>query len=394
MMQKVHSLTGRITMDMMRKAYRNVRRNRGAAGIDQVSVRRFGANLEQNLQDLMRDLKTGVFQPLPLRRTYIPKSPTQQRPLGIPVVRDRVAQDVVRQLLEPVFTPRFHARSFGFIRGRNCHQAIHDLLEAKSSGLRWVVDADIRSFFDRIPHGLISRLLSEVVADGNILRIVERFLRSGVMEDGHCRPTTEGTPQGGVISPLLANLVLNQLDWRLEQAGYVFVRYADDLVVLCASKPEAEEALALVRAVIETDMGLQLHPDKTRVVHARDGFDFLGFRITTRGVRMRDQAVERFRTTIRDLTVRSHNLDEAAIEAINRVIRGTVNYFGVRYATVKTQLAALDRFVRSRLRYMKYKRIWKTDRRRLRNKHLAHRGLLACLDLWPAVRRRPIRSPA
>ena len=148
-MQKVHSLTGRITLEMMRKAFRNVRRNRGAAGIDKVSVGMFEANLEQNLQALMRDMKSGRFRPLPLRRAYVPKSPTQQRPLGIPIVRDRVAQDVIRQLLEPIFTPRFHAHSFGFIRGRNCHQAVECLLQAKSSGLRWVLDADIRAYLDR-----------------------------------------------------------------------------------------------------------------------------------------------------------------------------------------------------------------------------------------------------
>ena len=392
-MQKIHSLTGRITLEMMQRAFRNVRRNRGAAGVDKVSISMFEANLDQNLPALMRDLKTGRFRPLPLRRAYVPKSPTQRRPLGIPIVRDRVAQDVIRQLLEPIFTPRFHAHSFGFIRGRNCHQAIQQLLALNNSGLRWVLDADICAFFDQIPHNLIVRLLCRVVADGNILTIVERFLRSGVFEDGRLTPTTKGTPQGGVISPLLANIVLNELDWRLEAAGYQFVRYADDFVVLCESRTATEEALTLVRGVIETDMDLELHPRKTRIVHVCDGFDFLGFRISAVGVRMRDKAVEKFRAKIRDLTVRSHNLDANAVESLNRVIRGTVNYFGAEFATVKTQFAKLDRWIRTRIRCMKYKRIWKTDRRRLRNRYIAHMGLLACLDLLPVVQQRPIRSP-
>jgi group II intron reverse transcriptase/maturase len=392
-MHKIHSLTGRITLDMMQRAFRNVRRNRGAAGVDKVSISMFEANLDQNLHALLRDLKSGRFRPLPLRRAYVPKSPTQQRALGIPIVRDRVAQDVIRQLLEPIFTPKFHAHSFGFIRGRNCHQAIRRLLKLKNSGLRWVLDADICSFFDEIPHALILRLLCRVVADGNILTIVERFLRSGVMEDGRLRPTTKGTPQGGVISPLLANIVLNELDWRLEAAGYQFVRYADDFVVLCESRTAAEEALALVQTVIETDMDLALHPHKTRIVHVRHGFDFLGFRISAVGVRMRDKAIEKFKTKLRNLTVRSHNLDATAVQRLNRVIRGTVNYFGAQFATVKTQFAALDRWLRTRLRCMKYKRIWKTDRRRLRNKYIARLGLLACLDLLPVVQQRPIRSP-
>lgn len=392
-MLKVHSLTGRITLDMMRKAMRNVKRNRGAAGVDKVSIAMFEANLENNLSALMREMKSGQFPPLPLRRAYIPKSPTEQRPLGIPAVRDRVAQDVLRQLLDPIFTPKFHQHSFGFIQGRNCHQAVQQLLELKNSGLRAVVDADIKGFFDNIPHGLIMRLLARTVADGNILTLVERFLTSGVMEDGKLYPTTKGTPQGGLISPLLANIVLNELDWRLAEAGYAFVRYADDFVVLCHDRAEAEQALALVRTVIQDDMRLQLHPEKTRIVNFRQGFEFLGFRFSHRGVRMRDKAVERFKTKIKELTIRSRNLDKEAIERVNRVIRGTVNYFGVRVATVKTQLAAMDRWLRTRIRSMKYKRIWNTDRRRLQNKYIRRMGVLACCDLLPLAQRRIIRPP-
>lgn len=392
-MVKVHSLTGRITSEMMRKAFRNVKRNRGVAGVDKVSIDMFEANLEANLDSLMRNLKRRRFNPMLLLRAYISKSPTQMRPLGIPAVRDRVAQDVLRQLLEPILTPMFHDCSFGFIRGRNCHQAIQHLLETKNLGLRWILDADIKGFFDNIPHPLIMRLLSRVIADGNILTLVERFLKAGVMEDGHIKPTSKGTPQGGLISPLLANLVLNELDWRLHQAGYAFVRYADDFVVMCASRADAEEALTLVRGIIEDEMDLELHPVKTRVVHVQDSFEFLGFRISATGVSMRDKAVEKCKTKLRALTVRSRNLDTQAIERINRVLRGTVNYFGASFATVKTQFAMLDRWLRTRIRCMKYKRIWKTDRRRLRNKHIARLGLLACLDLLPIVQRRTARSP-
>jgi group II intron reverse transcriptase/maturase len=361
--------------------------------VDKVSIEMFEANLEANLDSLMRDLKRRRFDPMPLLRAYVPKDPKQLRPLGIPAVRDRVAQDVLRQLLEPILTPKFHDCSFGFIRGRNCHQAIERLLEFKNSGLRWVVDADVKGFFDNIPHCLIMRLLSEVIADGNILTLVERFLKAGVMEDGQLKPTRKGTPQGGLISPLLANLVLNELDWRLQGAGYAFVRYADDFVVLCESRTEAEEALTLVRAVIEVEMDLELHPVKTRLVHVQDSFEFLGFRISANGVRMRDKAVEKYKTKLRALTVRSRNLDAEAIARMNRVIRGTVNYFGASFATVKTQFAMLDRWLRTRIRCMKYKRIWKTDRRRLQNKHIARLGVEACLDLLPIVQRRTVCSP-
>ena len=257
---KVHSLTGRITPQLMRQAFQAVKRNRGAAGVDKVSIRMFAANLEENLAALMRDLKTGVFRPLPLRRVHIPKGPgsNKLRPLGIPVVRDRVAQEVIRRLLAPIFEPRFHGASFGFIRGRNCHQAIARVLELHRQRYKVVLDADIAGFFDNIPHRVIMEAVAAEVADGNVLDLVEGFLTAGVMEDGVFKPTTIGTPQGGVISPLLANIVLNHLDWQLHEAGYHFARYADDFVVVCQTKRQAHEALALVERVLRDDLGLQL----------------------------------------------------------------------------------------------------------------------------------------
>jgi RNA-directed DNA polymerase len=235
---KVHSLTGRITSRLMRQAFQAVKRNRGAAGVDKVSIQMFAANLEENLTALMQELKTGTFRPLPLRRVHIPKGPgtTKLRPLGIPVVRDRVAQEVIRRLLAPIFEPQFHDNSYGFIPGRNCHQAVERVLELHRQGLRVVLDADIQGFFDNLSHRVIMEAVATEVADGNILRLVEQFLTAGVMEDGVFKPTTIGTPQGGVISPLLANIVLNRLDWQLHQAGYRFVRYADDFVVLCQDR--------------------------------------------------------------------------------------------------------------------------------------------------------------
>lgn len=242
---KAHSLTGRITYSLMARAFRNVRRNRGAAGIDKVSIQLFRDNLEANLTALMHDLKKGTFQPLPLRRVHIPKGEGKTRPLGIPAVRDRVAQEVLRQLLSPIFERRFHPDSYGFRPGRNCHQAVERVLELGRLGYRVVLDADIKGFFDNIPHRVIMTGLAAEVADGNILRLVERLLTSGVMEDGVFKPTTVGTPQGGVISPLLANMALDYLDWRLDQAGYRLVRYADDFVVLCRTQDQAKECTPL-----------------------------------------------------------------------------------------------------------------------------------------------------
>ena len=200
---KAHSLTGRITDLMMDKAFKAVKRNRGAAGVDKVSIQMFEANREDNLSALMRQMKSRMFRPMPLRRSYIPKGPRskKRRPLGIPVVRDRVAQDVVRRLLQPVFEPLFHDASFGFRPGRNCHQAIEKALAYHAEGYTYVLDADIEGFFDHLPHSVIMQYVAQHVADGNVLGLVQRFLIAGVMEQGVVKPTRQGTPQGGVISP-------------------------------------------------------------------------------------------------------------------------------------------------------------------------------------------------
>jgi group II intron reverse transcriptase/maturase len=376
-------LTGRITFDLMHRAFRNVKRNRGAAGIDKVSIVMFEANLEQNLRALMRDLKTGTFQPLPLRRVHIPKGPGRTRPLGIPAVRDRVAQEVLRQLLSPLFERLFHEDSYGFRPGRNCHQALERVLELHRQGHVHVLDADIQGFFDNIPHQVIMTGVAAEVADGNILRLVERFLKAGVMEDGVFRPTTVGTPQGGVISPLLANIALNSLDWQLHEHGQRFVRYADDFVVLCQTESQVQEALDLVQRHL-TSLGLTLSAEKTKVNKFREGFAFLGFTLSSWSVTMRPKSVEKFKTKVRELTPRHHNLDPGVITKLNRVIRGTANYFATPYSKVGNVFRGLDRWIRMRLRCMKYKRKSRADNGRLRLRHFRRLGLLFLSDLRPA----------
>lgn len=381
--RKVHSLTGRITSKLMNEAWRNVRRNRGAAGIDKVSIRMFEQNLDANLERLMRELKTGAFQPLPARRVYIPKDAkgTKFRPLGIPAVRDRVAQEVLRRLLSPIFEAKFHDHSYGFRPERNCHQAVEKVLELGQQGFRYVLDADISGFFDNLSHKAIMTELADVVADGNILRLVEKFLRAGVMEGGRFQQTRVGTPQGGVASPLLANIALNVLDWHLHEHGFRFVRYADDFVVLCESESQAKEALALVQRVLKDRLGLELSPEKTKVTRFHEGFCFLGFDIKSRFVRMRAKSVENFKTKVRRITTRSHNLDSEVIIKLNRVIRGTANYFAMPWSHCGDMYRSLDRWIRMRLRCMKLKRKSKVDNYRLRLKHLRRMGLLSLSNL-------------
>jgi len=383
--RKFHSLTGRITYQVLYDAFRAVRKNRGAAGVDRQSIKMFQDNLEQNLIALMKDLKTrGDFQPLPSRRTYVDKAPGKKRPLGIPCVRDRVAQEVLRRLLTPLFEPLFHEQSYGFRPGRSCHDALRKVDELHRAGYRFILDADISGFFDNIPHDVIMRGLRHVIADGNILDMIERFLTAGVMEDGVRYPTTVGTPQGGVLSPLLANIALNFLDWQLHDAGYRFVRYADDFVVLCRQQHQAEEARQLVERLVAS-LGLKLSPEKTKVTKFLEGFTFLGFEITHRAYRMRAKSVEKFKDRLRELTIRRHNLDASAVNRINAVIRGVAHYFATTFSTVTKQFERLDRWLRMRLRSMKFKRKSKDDNWRLKNKHLRHLGLISLSDFLPTL---------
>lgn len=373
---KAHSLTGRITLPLVQAAFKAVKRNRGAAGIDKVSLKMFEANLAENLHAVMRQLKDGSFNPLPLRRKFLLKEPGKFRPLGIPAVRDRVGQEVLRRLLHPIFEPLFHDASFGFRPGRNCHQALERVLELHEAGYRVVLDADIKGFFDNLPQAVIMEAVAAQVADGNLLDLIEKFLRAGVMEEGVFKPTTVGTPQGGVVSPLLANIVLNFLDWQLQERGYRFVRYADDFVVLTQSRAQAEEALQEVTQILKR-LGLELSREKTHLTTYGKGYSFLGFVMSSRSRRMRPKSKRKFEEKIRGLTTRSRNLDAEVIEKLNRVIRGTAQYFSPRWSTSRWVLRELDGWVRRRLRCMKYKRFSYHDNHRMRRKQLARLGLLS-----------------
>jgi RNA-directed DNA polymerase len=381
---KAHSLTGRITGSLLRTAFKAVKRNRGAAGIDKVSIGMFEANLDENLQALERSLKDGSFCPYPLRRHYLPKEPGKFRPLGIPAVRDRVAQEAMRRLLNPIFERLFHDASFGFRQGRNCHQALLKVLELHRAGFQIVLDADIKGFFDNLPHEVIMEAVAAQVADGNILRLIQKFLRSGVMENGVFKPTTVGTPQGGVISPLLANIVLNHLDWKLHNAGYQFVRYADDFVVVCRTAPQAEEALRLVKATLG-ELGLALSSEKTRVTSYKRGYAFLGFVLSSRSRRMRDKSKRKFEEKIRQIAVRSHNLDHELVNKLNRVIKGTAQYFGTRWSTLRSCFRRLDSWIRRRLRCIKFKGFSYHHNRRMRLKQFERLGLLSMESLGLAA---------
>src|SRR5690606_19813277 len=244
------------------------------------------------------------------------------------------------RLISPLFEPLFHDDSFGFRPGRSCHMAVERMREIWKSGCRHVLDADISGFFDQIPHAVIKRGLTNVIADGNVLSLIDRFLAAGVMEDGVVRTTTLGTPQGGVLSPLLANIALNFLDWHLDSLGYRFVRYADDFVVLCQTSQQAKEARQAVEQFLEP-LGLSLSPEKTTVTTFRKGFSFLGFDVSSYSVKMRKKSVEKFKDRIRELTVRSHNLDANVVERVNAVVRGVARYFATSFTKCASQFRDL-----------------------------------------------------
>jgi group II intron reverse transcriptase/maturase len=355
--------------------FRSVKRNRGAAGIDRVSIAMFEANLEQNVLALKRRMRNGSYRPLPLRRVEIPKAPGKTRPLGIPAVRDRVAQESVRFLLSSIFESIFHNDSYGFRPKRSCHLAVQRVLELHRQGYRHVLDADIKGFFDNLPHHVLMRGVTEQVADGGILDLIEKFLKAGVIVDGKFQPTPVGTPQGGVISPLLANIALNSLDWLLDQAGYRFVRYADDFVVLGQSEAQVKAAHDLVQQHLEF-IGLTLSPEKTRLTTFHEGYTFLGFDISDRSVTMRAKSVEKFKNTIREITSRHCNLDREVIRKVNAVVRGVANYFAAPFARVRYLFRILNGWVRMRIRCMKFKRKSRLDNWRIKRKHLSRLGLV------------------
>jgi RNA-directed DNA polymerase len=383
---KHHSLTGRISLGLLVDSFRSVARNKGAAGVDGVTVEMFRANALDHLKALKNDLKRGTFQPMPACRVLIPKGDGKFRPLGIPTVRDRVAQEVLRRLLEPLFEPLFHPDSYGYRPGRSCHMALRRVLELKRREYRHVFDADISGFFDNIPFAVMLRGLTNVVADGTILSLVEKFLKAGVLVEGVVQPTTVGTPQGGVLSPLLANIALNFLDWHLERQRFRFVRYADDFVVLCRSAQRAEEARIQVESFLREELDLTLSSAKTKVTTFQKGFAFLGFELGSHRCRMREKSVGNFKKQIRERTVRSRNLDKQAVARLNEVVRGCGSYFGTDFGTCADQFRRLDRWYRMRLRCMKYKRKSGCDNWRLRNARLRRMGLVWLEDSLKRLR--------
>ncbi len=365
-------------------AFQKVWVNGGSAGADAQTVAHFGRQAEAELARLHEQLRDGTYRPQPVRRAWIPKPGSREkRPLGIPAVRDRVVQAALRHVLEPIFETEFAESSYGFRPGRGAKDALRRVDTLLKAGHHWVVDADLKSYFDTIPHERLMALVQKRVADGRVLGQVESFLRAGVLEDAKgWQPTERGTPQGGVISPLLANLYLDPFDHQMERTGRELVRYADDFVIMCRSEAEAQTALVEVRDWV-AGMGLTLHPEKTRIVNAEatGGFDFLGYHFE-RGMRWpRPKSLKKLRERVREKTSRldGRSLKEM-IADLNRTLRGWYGYFQHSKANV---FPAVDSYIRQRLRRVLQ---WRLDGRgkgigaahqRWPNKWFAQQGLLS-----------------
>ena len=333
----------------LRAAFEEVSANRGAAGVDHVTIEQFADAGDANLKRLSEELRTGRYRAQAIRRCWIPKPGSREkRPLGIPTVRDRVVQTALRMALEPIFEKDFAAHSYGFRPGRGCKDALRRVDELLKAGYGHVVDADLKSYFDTIPHARLLASVGRKVTDGRLLKLLEGFLEQRIMDDAGAWTPEEGTPQGAVVSPLLSNIYLDPLDHLMAGQDFAMVRYADDFVVLCRSPQEASAALAEVQRWT-AQAGLMLHPTKTRLVDAtKDGFDFLGYRFEGGQRRPRAKSLKKFKDAIRAKTGRTagHSLS-AIIADTNRTLRGWFEYFKHSH---RSTFPPLDGWIRRRLR--------------------------------------------
>ena len=366
----------------LEEAWAQVQANRGAAGIDRQSIDAFASNAERYLNELARDLEQGRYQPQAVRRVDIPKAGGKTRPLGIPTVKDRIVQTAVKRVIEPIFEKEFLPMSYGFRPGKGCKDALGEVDGYLRQGYTHVVDADLKGYFDSIPHKLLKARIEEHISDGRLLELLAGWLRQDIVKGLESWTPTAGTPQGAVISPLLANIYLHPLDEKMLKLGYAMVRYADDFVILCQSAEQAHGALEQVRAWVEEN-GLSLHPDKTHIGDCRivgQGFEFLGYRFEAGKRWVREKSLQGFKDKIREKTRRTRGDSLSKIIAdITPTIRGWYGYFKHAY---RSTFPRLDGFIRRRLRSILRKQekrpgmgLCRADHTRWPNAYFAQLGL-------------------
>lgn len=363
-------------------AWKKVRSKKGSCGIDKISLTHFEKHLETNLSKLQNELRSGRYKPRAVKRVYIPKAgSSEKRPLGIPTVKDRIVQTALLIVIGPIFENEFADCSYGFRPNRSCKDALREVDNHLKEGFQWIVDADLKGYFDTIDHDLLMNLVKEKISDALVLKLIESYLKQGVIEGFKgWQPTESGTPQGAVISPLLANLFLNKFDHLITELGYKIVRYADDFVVLCSSKGNAQECFECVKLWM-TEHKLTIHPNKSKIAYYAEGFEFLGYLFKGGRRYVRDKSVRKLRSSIKPITKRTSGLSmQSIVERINPILKGWFNYF--KHAD-KSDHKSVDGYVRGRLRSILRRRQKKrgrargSDHQRWPNKYFAKMGLFS-----------------
>lgn len=358
-MKVYYSLYSRmLDIDALHSGFKKVWKAKGAAGIDGQSLSDYAGNLVENLKQLQYELQTKQYQPLAVKRVEIPKDDGGVRLLGIPAVRDRIVQQTLLNILQPIFDPGFHPSSYGYRPKRSCHDAISKAtVFIRQYGRRWVVDMDLSKCFDRLDHEIIIKSVRRRVTDGSVLKLIKQFLRSGVMVGNEWEASETGSPQGGVISPLLANIYLDAFDQEMRRRNHRIVRYADDILILCGSRSAAENALVSATHILEKDLKLTVNRSKTHIAHSDAGIKFLGVEIGSRFTRIQEKKLQGFKQKVRRLTKRNGGKSLAAvIRQLNPLLRGFANYFSI--ANCGRAFKALSAWIRRRLRAIQLK-LWK-----------------------------------
>ena len=388
-MRVYYSLYGHLlSKERLYKGFKKVWKAKGAAGIDRQSLSDFASNLSDNLDQLLFELKTRQYKPQPVRRVEIPKEGGGVRLLGIPTVRDRVVQQTLNDLLTPIFEEQFHPSSFGYRPNRSCHDAINkSTMFIRRYGLQHVVDMDLSKCFDKLDHELILRSIRKRVTDSSVLELINQFLKSGVMVDGHWQQTELGSPQGGVISPLIANIYLDTFDQEMRKRGHRIVRYADDILIFCRSRAGAENALEQATKILEKELKLTVNQTKSHIAHSDEGVKFLGVEIGSRYTRIQSKKLSGLKKKLKQLTRRNGGKPlEQVIKELNPVLRGFSQYF--RIANANRAFDKIAGWLRRRLRSIQL-RLWKkTTRLHRRLKQLGYKPPFKYISMtnWNSAR--------
>ena len=359
-MKKYYSLIDKIyNKNNILEAFKRVRKNKGAPGVDGETVEYFQSLLGDKINEIHGELKEGIYKPSPVRRTYIEKDDGTQRPLGIPTVKDRVVQQAVRNIIEPIFEPNFHPSSYGYRPNCSCQKAVAKAERFLNKWeLEYVVDMDLSKCFDTLNHELIIKSVNEKISDGKVLRLIRTFLESGILEDGAFEETPIGSPQGGVISPLLMNIYMDKFDKKMMERGIRIVRYADDILVFAKSESEAGRYRTLATNILQNELKLTVNSKKTHITNVYKGVPYLGFIIKRNYISIHPKRIKKFKDKIRDLTPRNSGTNvETLVKELNPVLRGWCNYFKI--ANCKVLFGNIAGWIRRRLRMKKMKE-WKS----------------------------------